>query len=596
MKKVSHSRIRASRLLLACSLIIGWAGSTPATGADYGRISGAVSDEQGNPLMGASITIAGPLLTGLQIVESDIHRVITDASGKFTVERLAPGWYSLRVTSPTRLPALRNGVRVEADQTALENFVLSDIFASLHLQVPAGKVSNWGEDWKWVLRTSALTRPVLRYQEVKAKGQSKASKKPLQESKRLIAMMPGASRRDALAEDPGMGSVLAYLRPLSDDSDILVAGSMGSGGLLANTLATAFRTDLLKGDPQELALVLHELSFEDGATIPAGGGRERLNRAQGVVLSYAHSRRLSPSLTVTGGMEVDYLNAVQGVVSVRPRVGVDYQVTSTSVISVLHGAVRPRDDDSLLDRVGNLNAFPRTTLHDYRARLERLKHSEVSYSRRTTKTSRVELAAYYDNFSDAAVWGVGRSAVLNGLVGDFLPNPADDGATFNAGSYSSSGFRAVYTQDIGGHVRAAVLYTTGDALVLESGDSYGAVVGANLRASFQPRRTHSVAGRVTALIPVCGTQITTSYEWLPSGRVTGIDPYGQSDLQLQPYLGLQIRQPLPPLAFFPARIEALADFRNLLAQGYVPVVGSGEESVLFTPAYRSFRGGFSVLF
>ena len=596
MTKVSHSRIRVFGLLLACGLIIAGAGITPAAGADYGRITGAVSDEQGNPLMGASITIAGPLLTGLQIVESDVHRVITDASGKFAMERLAPGWYTLRVTSPTRLPAMRNGVRVEAGQTALENFVLSDIFASLRLQVPAGKVSSWGEDWKWVLRTSAVTRPVLRYQEVKAKGDSKASKKPLPESKRLIAMMPGASRRDALGEDPGLGSVLAYLRPLSDDSDLLVAGSMGSSGLLANSLATAFRTDLLKGDPQELALVIHQLSFEDGAAIPAGGGQESLNRAQGVVLSYAHSRRLSPSLTVTGGMEVDYLNAVHGVVLVRPRVGVVYQLTPTSVLAVHHGAMQPQGDDSLVDRVGNLNAFPRVTLRDYRARLERLKHSEVSFSRRVSRTSRVEVAAYRDNFEDSAVWGVGRTAALSGLVGDFLPNPADGGATFNAGDYSSSGVRAVYTQDIGGHVRAAILYTTGDALVVESREFYGEATGENLRAFLRSRRTRSVAGKVTALIPGCRTQISTSYEWLPSGRVTGVDPYAQSNLQLQPYLGLQIRQPLPPLAFFPARIEALADFRNLLAQGYVPLSGSGEERVLFTPAYRSFRGGFSVLF
>jgi hypothetical protein len=596
MTKVSRSRIRVPGLLLACGLIIGGVGSAPAVGADYGRISGAVSDEQGNPLMGASITIAGPLLTGLQIVESDIHRVITDASGKFAVERLAPGWYSLRVTSATRLPAMRNGVRVEAGATALENFVLSDIFASLHLQVPAGKVSSWGEDWKWVLRTSAMTRPVLRYREVKAKGKAKASKKPLPESQKLIAMMPGASRRDALAEDPGLGSVLAYWRPLTDDSDLLVAGSMGSNGLLANSLATAFRTDLVKGDPQELALVIHQLSFEDGVTVPAGGGRESLNRAQGVMLSYAHSRRISPSLTVTGGMEVDYLNAVQGVVSARPRIGVEYQLTPTSVLSIHHGAMRPQGDESLVDRVGNLNAFPRITLRDYRARLERLKHSEVSYARRMTKTSQIELAAYRDHFEDAAAWGVGRTAALNGLVGDFLPNPSDGGATFNAGDYSSSGVRAVYTQEIGGHVRAAILYTSGDALVLESRDFYGEVSGQNLRAFLRPRRTRSVAGKVTALMPGCRTQITTSYEWLPSGRVTGVDPYAQSDLQLQPYLGLQIRQPLPPLAFFPARIEALADFRNLLAQGYVPVSGSGEEAVLFTPAYRSFRGGFSVLF
>ncbi|MBI1983037.1 MAG: carboxypeptidase regulatory-like domain-containing protein [Acidobacteria bacterium] len=596
MKKVSHWRIRVLGVLLASGLTAWGIGAAPAAGADYGRIAGAVSDQQGNPLMGASVTIAGPLLTGLQIVESGVQRVITDAGGRFAVERLTPGWYSLRVTSPTRLPAMRNRVRVDTGKTAWQNFVLSDILSSLRLEVPSGNVSSWGEDWKWVLRTAAATRPVLRYQEAQAKPRTQASKKTLPESKRLIAMMPGANRRDALAEDAGLGSVLAYLRPLSEDSDLLVAGSMGASGLLASSLATAFRTDLLKGDPQELALVIHQLSFSEGMQVPTGDGREALSRAQGVVLSYAHSRRLTESLTVTGGMEVDYLNAVQGVASVRPRVRLEYQVSPSSALVVHHGALEIQGDDTLVDRVGALNAFPRVTLKDYRAHLERLKHTEVSYGRRITRTSRVEVAAYRDDFENSAVWGVGRSSALSGLVGDFLPNPSDNGATFNAGDYSSSGLRAVYAQDIGGHVKAAFLYSFGDALVVESREFAGEISGQNLRAFLRPRRTQSVAGKVTALIPVCRTQVTTSYEWLPQGRVTGVDPYAQSSLQLQPYLGIQVRQPLPPLAFFPARIEALADFRNLLAQGYVPLSGSNEEALLMTPAYRSFRGGFSVLF
>jgi hypothetical protein len=596
MKQVSLWRIRAIGPLLASALLALGAGVTPAAGAAYGRIAGAVSDQQGNPLMGASITIAGPLLTGLQIVESDVHQVITDGGGRFAVERLAPGWYSLRVTAPTRLPAMRNRVRVDAGQTAWQNFVLSDILASLRLEMPPGSVSRWGEDWKWVLRTSAATRPVLRYQEAKAKDRSKASKKPLPQSERMIAMMPGASRRDALSEDPGLGSVLAYLRPLSDDSDLLVAGSMGSNGLLANSLATAFRTDLVKGDPQELALVIHQLSFAEGVPFASGDRRESLSGAQGVVLSYAHSRRLSGSLTVTGGMEVNYLNVVEGAVSVRQWVRLEYQMSPSSVLAVHHGAMQPHGDDTLIERVGALNAFPRVTMRDYRARLERLKHTEVSFARRISRTSRIELAAYRDYVENSAVWGVGRTTALGGLVGDFLPNLVNGGATFNAGDYSSSGVRAVYTQDIGGHVKAAFLYTLGDALVVESREFSGEITGDNLRAILRPHRTQSVAGKVAALVPVCRTQITTSYEWLPHGRVTGVDPYAQSSLQLQPYLGIQIRQPLPPLAFFPARIEALADFRNLLAQGYVPLSGSNEESLLFTPAYRSFRGGFSVLF
>jgi hypothetical protein len=75
-----------------------------------------------------------------------------------------------------------------------------------------------------------------------------------------------------------------------------------------------------------------------------------------------------------------------------------------------------------------------------------------------------------------------------------------------------------------------------------------------------------------------------------------VDPYGQADLQLQPFLDVQVRQPLPNLAFLPARIEAVADFRNLLAQGYSPLTQSGGMNLRLSSAYRSIRGGFSVEF
>ena len=65
---------------------------------------------------------------------------------------------------------------------------------------------------------------------------------------------------------------------------------------------------------------------------------------------------------------------------------------------------------------------------------------------------------------------------------------------------------------------------------------------------------------------------------------------------MHPYLNLEVRQPLPNIAFIPARIEALADFRNLLEQGYIPVFGAREDPLLLSAAYRSFRGGFSVQF
>ena len=165
------------------------------------------------------------------------------------------------------------------------------------------------------------------------------------------------------------------------------------------------------------------------------------------------------------------------------------------------------------------------------------------------------------------------------------------------GDYHSAGFRAAYTAKLNAHMETAFAYAQGDALTVDPAAAAASQNYAfNSRRLLRPVRSQTVAGRFTAHVPKFKTQITTSYQWMPRDRVTLVDPYGQANLQMQPYLGIQIRQPLPTLAFLPARVEALADFRNLLAQGYVPLTQAGDNPVILTSAYRSFRGGFSVQF
>jgi hypothetical protein len=407
-------------------------------------------------------------------------------------------------------------------------------------------------------------------------------------------MLPGSARRDPLAVDPGMGSVLAYLRPFSEDSDLLVVGSMTANGIQASSVATAIRRNIAKGDPQELTLVVHQLSLADGAPMAPGSGRDELANAQGVVLGYSQTRRLSARLALTAGMDVNYLNAARDVMTSQPKLRLQYQLDPDTELAVQYGTSRADGSDSLLERVGMLNAFPRITMRGYRLRLERLNHSEVSVDRKLSAISRIELAAFHDALRNAAVWGSGHPEDLRWMAGDFVPNPAVNGVILNAGDYQSSGLRAAYSQKVGNHFEARIAYAFGDALSA-NGPAGGSSQG-DLQGYLRPTRSTSVAGRLSARIPITHTQLVTSYGWVQHGRVTVVDPYGHARLQLQPYLGLQIRQPLPTIAFFPAHIEALADFRNLLAQGYVPLAQSGEAPMLLSSVYRSFRGGFSVQF
>jgi hypothetical protein len=60
-------------------------------------------------------------------------------------------------------------------------------------------------------------------------------------------------------------------------------------------------------------------------------------------------------------------------------------------------------------------------------------------------------------------------------------------------------------------------------------------------------------------------------------------------------LNLRIRQPIPNLGGLPGRFEASADFRNMLAQGYVPL-NAGGRRVLLMHTPRTVRGGVSFIF
>jgi hypothetical protein len=543
--------------------------------------------------MGATVLIMGSPLSAGDALSGGVERILTDGQGKFTAEHLLPGRYSIQVTSVTRLPASRNRVQVRSAETARENFVLSDIFAPFQFRVPPESVSNLGEDWKWVLRTSAATRPVLRFADGQTTNDSKIILPP---SQGLIAIDPGATRRHPLSSDAGIDSVLAYSRPLSEDSDLLLAGTMDANGIQGSSLAVAFRKNVFKDDAQELALVVHNMELSAGLPTFIIAGHSGPPSVQGLVASYSRAKRLSASLTLTAGMEIDYLNGQRDAELARPLASVEYQLNPSNLIAFRYNTQAAAGDGTLLERVGDLNVFPRVTLVGGRPRLEKSDHAELSFSRKLVKSSQVEVAAYRDGFEDAAVNGVGKSDEWSALFVSAFPNLSNGGVMLNAGQYSSTGFRVAFTQHVGSHVLTALMYATGEALTVAPGRTLDADAAKHLNTALQPARSQIVAGKVAAQLPVTRTWVVVSYGWIPQGSVTSVDPYGQASLELLPYLGFQLRQPLPAISFLPARVEAIADFSNSLGEGYVKLARAGDEPLALTPTCRSFRGGFSVQF
>jgi len=102
--------------------------------------------------------------------------------------------------------------------------------------------------------------------------------------------------------------------------------------------------------------------------------------------------------------------------------------------------------------------------------------------------------------------------------------------------------------------------------------------------------------KFSGILPGSGTRVITSYRWLQGNAITPVDPFNASAGQTDPFLNVYVRQPIPAWRIIPGGIEVLVDVRNLLAEGYRPVLGPDGQTVYLVPSARSVRGGLSFTF
>lgn len=600
MRRSINRRLRKEWLpagIFLCMVL----GVTQGFGAQYGRVSGKVTDTSGNPLMGATVLLTGPGIDKPNgLLAGSIDRVFTDAHGNFIIDRVTPGWYSLQVISPARLPVFRSRVEVKPGTTTREAFALGDILSGFRWQSSKRDSHAWEREWKWILRTSGSTRPILRYNKT-AKGTKPAVRNTSLPSRHLVAMMPGSSGSNGLSEDPGMNTIVAYLRPLDENSDVLVAGSVSKGNLDGSSVVADYRRGLSKRDQEEISLAVHQLSLDgNGIPVSASDGQDT-PVSRGMILRYTQTRQLSDALTLTAGFEMRYLDSISHAGTVNPEIDLAYQLDPSTVLNLSFGGNSTGQPGTLLHRVGDLDAFPRITLNGFRPRLENVRHAEVRIDRSLGPRSGIEIAAYHDGFQNVAVWGVGGIQALknSSAAGNILISPSGNRAVLNAGDFGSSGAQVTYERSLWRHTELGVMYAFGNALAARgSGQSARSVAfnPANLPDYLRSELTQTVSGKFSTVVPHLKTRVITTYGWLPAGRITIVDPYGQARMDFQPFWGLQLRQPLPKIDILPLQIVAIADFRNLLGQGSVSLPEANGGSLVLTPAYRTVRGGFAVQF
>jgi hypothetical protein len=573
---VNRPTIRAIGLGVVFCLSFCAAPAPLAAAPNSGKITGVVIDSAGTPQMGATVVV-----TADQLVSDVSFQLLTNDRGRFSTVLLPAGLYSVKVTLAGFLPAIAQDIQVSNQRTISLEIVLGSVFTSFEKlrRQPDQQVSS--DEWSWVLRASAATRPVLRWQDgdVVLGVRSNHFDNPQNQGDRTrVEFSSGSDHPGSItnvADSPG--TAFAYHYGLGDLGSLLMAGQFSySGSSEAGGFVTQWLPSGDSGSGPVTTLLLRESRL--GAAGPS---------FRGMRMSHDSSFQMGDRLSVRYG--ADFIAAgLQGTTtSLRPRAEVALRFSPTWQASMLVTTNTWQDSTGapgdLQSTLNQLDAFPTLLLHSGHPVLEDNLHEEIAVEHDFSKKSSLTAAVFHDHSSHTAVFG--RGAVAGP---DYLPDYFSDVFAYDAGELSSVGARLVYQQKLSGNLDMTMIYAYGGVLAPNESP-----VEAALRNELATQYRVSAAARFTAKIPHTGTKIVSGYKWINGSAVSQQDSYGQSVYHLDPYLSIQVRQKLP--GFIPGHAEVLADCGNLLAQGYVTLATSDGQVVL-VPTYRFFRGGLSFQF
>lgn len=552
-----------------------------AAAARTGRISGLVRDDSGVPQMGATVVIISHSL-----ISSDPARPIrlfTNAEGHFASGALLPGRYVVRVSLAGFLPALES-VMVNGNRTTDVQVSMGSIFSGLASLRRRPKKNSSAEQWSWVLRSASATRPILRWRESSSGNRNPFAEVALADRQphSRIDVTSGARPGSATSFSDSPATAIAYEQNMGTLGQLLLAGQFsyesdtGSGGFAAIWRPSGDGADA----PQTTVVVRQSRLGINGPTLRAA----RLDQ-QGTLA-------ITDDVTLRYGAE--YLLTGLGSVSttgIRPRAELAIRLSPNWQASVLL-ASRPWPEASpeaaapLESAMDSLDAFPTVLFRDGRPILDSGWHEEFAVERLLKhRRGRIMFAAFHDAANDMAVFGQG-SALNNNP--NFLQDFFSEGFAYDAGRSDSFGARAAYQEQFSHHLSATVVYAWAGALAPITQFA----PNANLRDLLVTRYRHSVAGRISSQLPFTRTQLTAGYKWISGTAVSRQDEFGEAFFGVDPYLNIVLRQPIPCMRH---HMEAVADFGNLLAQGYIPMA-TRDGHVVLVSAYRTFRGGISVQF
>jgi hypothetical protein len=543
----------------------------PVCAADRpGSISGYVRSTAGAPQMGAVVEVIGSAMQGL--------KVFTDEKGFYSASGLLPGFYSIRVSAPSFLTAEHERVGLHAGAILILNVTLSTLFDSVRLAPVRGSTDE--DDWKWVLR-SAANRPILRALDP-GSGAAPESDKGNHDFKGTLSFLAG-SPSQGFGGSSDMSTAFSVQRSLFTEGTVAIRGNVGYGQVSpATVLRASYSRKMENGSEPQLAITFRNLASPDENLRGAG--------LQALALTTSDNSTLG-NLELNFGSEMQTVQFMGRVSVVRPFGTADFHVSPDTVVEYRYATSAP--DARIQEGFGSTadefnDSSPRMSVAGFASALEHAHHQEVSASHRSGKNS-VQFALYSDRISDPALTGVGDPSGDNGQI---LPDIFSGTFTYRGKNLDTHGTRIVFERKLSSDITATMDYSYGGVLDLGKDD----VALADARQLSLVRNRHSAAMKMSGTLPVTKSRWIASYGWVSGRALTQVDSFNTSAGRADPYLDVFFRQPIPGTGFIPGHMEAMLEVRNLLAQGYVPVLGNDGKTVYLVQSAHAVRGGLAFSF
>jgi hypothetical protein len=533
-----------------------------------GAISGYVRDASGIPQMGAVVEIIGSTARTLT--------VFTDGAGFYSATDLLPGLYSIKVSAASFLPALREKVGLNPGASTHVNITLNTLLNAI--RVGPVRSNSEDDDWKWTLR-SVANRPVLRVLDDPAvTGEAQSH-----DLKGSLSFLAG-SAADGYGSGSDMSTGFSVERSIFSVDRVGLSGNVGYGdGLPAAVLRAMYSHRLMDGSGPSLAVTMRRFAPSDPNLHYAA--------LQAIALNAGDDMALGDVLELKFGSELQSIQFLGRVTAFRPYGSLDMHLSPDTVLEYDYTTSLPdaRMEKGYDSAPADLSeADPRVSIVNFATKLERAHHQELSISHRSGK-NKVQVAVFSDRVSDTALTGAGAVTAASGFL---LPDVYSGTFTYAGDTLDTNGVRIVLERKLCSDLTATLDYAYGGALDLTRPD----VQVEQAQQWINTERRHALAAKLRGTIPHTHTSWIASYRWINGQALTPVDMFNASAGQSDAFLNLFIRQPMPTLGFLPAHMEALIDLRNLLAQGYVPVMTQDGQTVYLVQAARSVRGGVSITF